>query len=68
MILAHTRENWPVVKEKNIKIEPRIYITIYPHASKVLFLALSVTLVLSFFLFVYQISRETLNGFAPNSQ
>ena len=30
---------------------------------KVLFLALSVT-----FLFVYEISREPLNGFAPNSQ
>jgi len=39
-----------------------------PHAlnciCKVLFLALSVTL----FLFVNQISRERLNGFAPNSQ
>jgi len=34
-----------------------------PHASNILFLALSVT-----FLFVPQISREPLNGFAPNSQ
>ena len=34
-----------------------------PHASKILLLALSVT-----FLFVPQISREPLNGFAPNSQ
>jgi len=33
-----------------------------PHASKVLFLALSVT----FLLFVPQISRELPNGFAPN--
>jgi len=33
-----------------------------PHASKVLFLALSVTC-----LFVPQISREPVNGFAPNS-
>ena len=30
---------------------------------KVMLLALSVT-----FLFVYEISRERLNGFAPNSQ
>ena len=50
MILADTRENWPVVKEKKVKIEPRIYITIYPHASKVLFLALSVTFYVVFFL------------------
>jgi len=33
---------------------------------KVLFLALSVTFLV--FLFVYEISREPLNGFAPNSQ
>jgi len=37
-----------------------------PHASKVLFLALSVTFFV--FLFVTQISLERMNGFAPNSQ
>jgi len=35
------------------------------HASKVLFLALSVAF--SFVLFVHQISREPLDGFVPNS-
>ena len=40
----------------------------FPHfyRSKVLFLALSVTFL--FFLFAYEISREPLNGFAPNLQ
>ena len=37
-------------------------ITARSELCKVLFLALSVT-----FLFVYEISREPLNGFAPNS-
>ena len=40
-----------------------------PQASKVLFLALSVISYCCFFYsFVTQISRERLNGFAPNSQ
>ena len=39
-----------------------------PHASKVLFLAMSVTLLVCFVLFVAQISGEPLNGFAPNLQ
>jgi len=38
-------------------------ITARSELRKVLFLALSVT-----FLFVYEISREPLNGFAPNLQ
>ena len=42
------------------------YTQLLPHASNDQFLALSVTF--SFFLFVHQISREPLNGFAPNSQ
>ena len=37
--------------------------TVRSELRTVLFLALSVT-----FLFVYEISREPLNGFAPNSQ
>jgi len=39
-----------------------------PHASKVPLLALSVTFLFVCFLFVPQISREPLNGFARNSQ
>jgi len=39
------------------------FITAYSELRKVLFLALFVT-----FLFVYEISPEPLNGFAPNSQ
>ena len=39
-----------------------LVITARSELRKVLFLALSVTL------FVYEISREPLNGFAPNSQ
>jgi len=40
-----------------------LFVTARSELCKVLLLALSVTL-----LFVYEISRETLNGFAPSSQ
>jgi len=50
----------PFIQEFTITL---LVFTARSELREVLFLALSVT-----FLFVYEISREPLNGFAPNSQ
>jgi len=61
LIKSFRTNNMDIIQSDNVSI--------LPHTSKVLFLALAVMFFFVFFFwFVTHISRERLNGFAPNSQ